>query len=132
MKNLILILAVTLAACSTSSQKENASGTSKINEKLDVTAFHTKLNESQDAILLDVRTPEEYANGNIQGAVNIDYKSPDFEQKIAALDKNKTYLVYCLSGMRSGKAAERMSELGFTSIYTLEGGYTAWTENQNK
>jgi rhodanese-related sulfurtransferase len=132
MKNIIVILVFAFAACSAPSQKENSASELKVNETLEVTAFHTKLNESPGAVLVDVRTPEEFANGNIEGAINIDFKGSDFEQKIAELDKGKTYLVYCLSGGRSGKAATRMNALGFTSLYTLNGGYTAWIENQNK
>ncbi len=132
MKNLIVILAFALTACSISSQKENSVNEQAGFEKLDVATFQSKLKESPDAILLDVRTPEEFATGNIEGAVNIDFKASDFEQKITGLDKSKTYFVYCLSGIRSGKAADRMSELGFTSLYTLNGGYSAWTEKESE
>ncbi len=130
MKNLIIILALALTACSTSSRNENSVNASSGVEKLDVATFQSKLNESSDAVLLDVRTPEEFATGNMEGAINIDFKAPDFEQKIAALDKSKTYYVYCLSGIRSAKAADKMNELGFTSLYILDGGYRALTENQ--
>lgn len=130
MKNLIFILALALTACSTSNKKENSVNESKGIEKLDVATFQSKLKESSTAVLLDVRTPEEFATGNIAGAINIDFKASDFEQKIAELDKSKTYFVYCLSGIRSGKAADRMSELGFTSLYTLDGGYRALEESQ--
>ncbi|MEO7991357.1 MAG: rhodanese-like domain-containing protein [Chryseolinea sp.] len=132
MKNLIVILVFALTACSISSQKENSVNEQTGFEKLDVTTFQSKLKESPNAVLLDVRTPEEFTAGNIEGAVNIDFKASDFEQKIAELDKSKTYFVYCLSGIRSGKAADRMSELGFTSLYTLNGGYTAWTEKERE
>ncbi len=131
MKNFIFILAfAALTACSISSQKENSVNESRGIEKLDVAAFQSKVKESSNTVLLDVRTPEEFAAGNIEGAVNIDFKASDFEQKIAELDKNKTYFVYCLSGIRSGKAADRMSELGFTSLHTLDGGYRALEESQ--
>ncbi len=132
MKNLIFILAFALSACSISSQKENSVNEQSGFEKLDVATFQSKLKEFPGAILLDVRTPEEFTTGNIEGAVNIDFKASDFEQKIAELDKSKTYFVYCLSGIRSGKAADRMGELGFTSLYTLNGGYSAWTEKESE
>ncbi len=131
MKNLIFILALALAACSTASQKENSTDEAKVNEKLDVATFQTKLKASPEAILVDVRTPEEFAEGNITGAQNIDFNAPDFEQKISALDKNKTYFVYCKAGTRSAKAVSKMSALGFTSLYCLDGGYMAWKEKGN-
>ncbi|HOY49404.1 MAG TPA: rhodanese-like domain-containing protein [Chryseolinea sp.] len=130
MKNLIIILAIALTACSTSSRNENSVNASRGIEKLDVATFQSKVKESSNAVVLDVRTAEEFKTGNIEGAINIDFKASDFEQKIANLDKSKTYFVYCLSGIRSAKAADRMSELGFTSLYTLDGGYRALTENQ--
>jgi len=86
---------------------------------------------SADLIILDVRTPEEYAGGYIAGAVNLDFKSPDFAAKLDALDKTKTYLVYCRSGGRSAKAMGIMKEKGFNRVYNLRGGIMEWkTQNQ--
>jgi phage shock protein E len=82
---------------------------------------------SDGSLLLDVRTPEEFATGFIDGAVNLDYKAEGFEQKLDSLDKSVTYFVYCASGGRSDKAAEIMKDKGFTSIITLDGGLSAWT-----
>ncbi|MFN4284964.1 MAG: rhodanese-like domain-containing protein [Lacibacter sp.] len=83
--------------------------------------------EKEQAVLLDVRTPEEVAAGVIAGtSLFADIKSPDFEQKIAALDKNKAYIVYCRSGARSSQAAQYMLSKGFTRIYNLEGGILNW------
>ena len=130
MKNSILILILTLTACTFS--RESSVNQSAGIEKLDVEIFQSRVKETPNAVVLDVRTPEEFAEGNIEGAINIDFKAPDFEQKIGELDKNKTYLVYCLSGIRSKKAADRMSELGFESLYVLNGGYSAWTETPNE
>ncbi len=133
MKNFIFILALALTACSISTQKENSVNQSDSQiEKLDASTFQSRLKESPNAVLLDVRTAEEFATGNISGAVNIDFKASDFEQKIAELDKSKTYFVYCLSGIRSAKAADRMGELGFTSLYTLDGGYRALQEGEEE
>src|SRR6188768_1084204 len=114
MKKLLVVLSLAIAACSNSGQNVNSMEANI--EQLDVAAFTSHLADSTEKVLLDVRTPEEFAGGNIEGAINIDFKGPDFEQKIGELDKTKTYLVYCLSGIRSKKAADRMSELGFESL----------------
>lgn len=65
------------------------------------------------AIVIDVRTPEEYAAGHLDGALNIDIQAADFDMRIGELDRDASYAVYCRSGNRSGMAVERMSELGF-------------------
>ncbi len=81
--------------------------------------------ESNNGVLLDVRTPEEFAAGHIEGSVNIDIFNPDFRDQIDALDKNKEYFVYCRSGNRSGQACMLMAELGYKSN-NLMGGIGAW------
>lgn len=74
-------------------------------------------------VVIDVRTPTEYAAGHIAGAENIDVEASDFGSKIATLDKGAAYLVYCHSGRRSGLAAARMAAEGFTDI--VDGGAMA-------
>jgi rhodanese-related sulfurtransferase len=83
---------------------------------------------NRDFVVLDVRTPGEFAEGHIEGAVLVDYLSPGFRQEMAGLDKTKTYLVYCRTGNRSTSALGIMRELGFRSYYHLEGGITRWLE----
>ena len=75
-----------------------------------------------------MRTPEEVSQGIIKGAIKIDFKGADFDQQISALDKEKTYFVYCASGGRSGKTANLLKDKGFTKVYSLDGGFTAWKE----
>lgn len=75
--------------------------------------------------LLDVRSPEENENKRIKGAINYDINNPNFETKIAALDTSKTIYVYCLSGGRSGKAANVLEKKGF-KVFNLSGGISAW------
>lgn len=79
-----------------------------------------------NTVVLDVRTPAEYATGHIEGAVNIDVEAPTFDQKITELDKSKHYAVYCRTGNRSQVALGRMQSAGFGSVYHLAGGITAW------
>ena len=80
-----------------------------------------------DVVILDVRTPGETAAGMIEGAVEIDFRGDNFKDQISALDKDKTYLVYCKSGGRSASACEIMQEMGFEKLYNLDGGYTRWS-----
>lgn len=82
-------------------------------------------NESGNAILLDVRTPQEYNVSRIEGAQNIDVNSPEFENQVSSLDKNKTIYVYCLSGSRSKDAGNRLSKLGF-KVKELNQGLLGW------
>ncbi|MDK2973840.1 MAG: hypothetical protein PWP08_211 [Methanofollis sp.] len=77
-------------------------------------------------VVLDVRTPGEYAAGHIAGAVNIDYRNPSFAGEVEALDPMNTYLVSCRTGFRSAGAAGTMAEKGFSDLYILKGGITAW------
>lgn len=79
-----------------------------------------------DFIIIDVRTPEEYAGGYIDTAVNIDYYTADFRTQLAALDKDKAYLIYCRTGKRSAGARDIMAELGFREVYNMSGGIVAW------
>lgn len=96
-------------------------------ENIDVEAFKAKINQP-DAVLLDVRTPEETAQGMIEGAIQLDFRSPDFESEIEKLDKDKTYLIYCRSGNRSGKTCALMAKKGYKNLYNLAGGYIAWSK----
>jgi rhodanese-related sulfurtransferase len=92
---------------------------------LDVAGFSEIIKKSPGT-LLDVRTPEEVVHGKIPGAINMDFYEDDFKKQLKSLDKNKPVYVYCASGGRSGDAAEMMSEMGFTKVYNLEGGFKAW------
>ena len=85
-----------------------------------------KLAAQSDHVILDVRTPKEFAAGHLQGAINIDFYAPDFETKIKGLATNKSYLVHCAVGGRSAKAAQQMSQWNFGSVYNLKGGFKAW------
>ncbi|RZT00182.1 rhodanese-related sulfurtransferase [Aquimarina brevivitae] len=76
--------------------------------------------------LIDVRTPEEYAEGHIYGAVNINFLDDNFEELIEQVDKSKPVAVYCGKGGRSAKCASYMKKAGFTKIYDLNGGITEW------
>jgi rhodanese-related sulfurtransferase len=104
-----------LAGCSSSSSAVD----------LSVNEFSAKVAEA-GVITLDVRTPGEFMGGYIEGAKNIDFQSGNFENEVAALDKNATYAVYCRSGNRSGQAVKVMHDAGFHNVYNLNGGVIDW------
>lgn len=85
-----------------------------------------KMTTKKKNMLIDVRTPEEVSEGQLPGALNINFLGENFSQEIEALNKNKTYLLYCRSGSRTRKAADQMQKAGFKKVYMLEGGITAW------
>jgi rhodanese-related sulfurtransferase len=80
-----------------------------------------------DFMIIDVRTPQEYAGGHIADSILIDFNADDFEDKIGQLDREGKYLVYCRSGNRSSRALSVMQELGFKEVYNMLGGIGAWT-----
>lgn len=91
----------------------------------------SKLRLAINPIILDVRSPEELAEGFIPNYKQINFFNTSFRKELERLDRAKTYLVYCRSGNRSGKACMMMSKMGFEKLYNLQGGIQAWnTLNQ--
>jgi rhodanese-related sulfurtransferase len=83
--------------------------------------------------LIDVRTSEEFNAGHIEGAINIDFKNDEvFYQSFQRLDKKNPVYVYCRSGNRSKKSADKLLEMGFSKVYDLKGGYIDWNLNELK
>jgi phage shock protein E len=82
----------------------------------------------KDLQLIDVRTPEEFKNGHIKNAKNINFNGNDFKSQMEKLDKSKPLYIYCQSGGRSGRAAKILSEMGFKQIYDLKGGFGSWKD----
>ena len=93
---------------------------------LEPLSFKIAIENTPDAIVLDVRTPREVAEGMIGEAMVIDYRMRDFSKKVTSLDKNKTYFVYCKSGNRSAKTCMLMRNSGFERVNNLKGGWNAW------
>jgi len=81
-----------------------------------------------DFIIIDLRTWEEYKSGHIEKAINLDYESADFADKLNELDKDKAYLIYGQTDQLSGKALDMMAELGFAEVYNLLGGIAHWEQ----
>lgn len=128
MKKIIVLLLVMVGwGCSTKQEKgQEEKPPELVSEVVTPQEFKAKIEGIPDAVLLDVRTAEEMAEGYIEGAVNIEFGQPDFEAGISGLDKEATYLVYCAAGKRSGKTAKLMRDLQFKKVYDLEGGFNAW------
>ncbi len=90
--------------------------------------------DNPDFIIIDVRTADEYATGHLENAINIDLYSENFNAEIGKLDRNKIYLIYCRTGVRSSGARDVMKALGFMNINNMldsknnKGGITAWME----
>ena len=83
-----------------------------------------------NVVLLDVRTPKEFEDGHIQGALLLDYHSSDYVERLKALDRGKTYLIYCRSGNRSGKSLAIFSKMGFRRAYHMDTGLIGWSREK--
>jgi len=88
--------------------------------------FYKKITDKTEKILVDVRTPAEYAGGHVAGAVNIDWTDSGFAKKAALLPRDKPVYVYCLSGGRSAKAADFFVKQDFKNVYEMNGGMMKW------
>jgi rhodanese-related sulfurtransferase len=85
-----------------------------------------KNKNNRNFVILDVRTPAEFKDGHIAGAINIDYHAPTFKEQLNGLNKTKVYLLYCRTARRSRAALEMMRELGFREVYHMLGGIVGW------
>lgn len=83
----------------------------------------------QKVVVLDVRTPDEFADGHIANAINIDFYESDFKKKVGLLDISKTYVIYCRSGRRSASAEKILKNMGFKSLYNVQEGIIGWKNN---
>ena len=94
---------------------------------LDQLTWEKKLDTEENALILDVRTPEEFEISRIPNSINIDFYNPqNFMQEIEKLDKNISYYIYCRTGVRSANSCQLMGELGFNKVYNLVGGIIEW------
>jgi rhodanese-related sulfurtransferase len=107
---------------STNTATNNAGENAQVCQRIDAKQFREGI-AAGNVQILDVRTPEEFSEGFIEGAVNINFHDANFREQVAKLDKNIPVFVYCRSGGRSQKAMEVLKELGFSVVYELQGGY---------
>lgn len=135
MKNLLLgaLALISFSACGTMPTEDTAtqeaveqvSGTT---EDLNVERF-AEFVASGEGIVLDVRTPDEYNAGHLEGSLHHNIYDADFADQLAKLDPETPVYVYCKAGGRSAKAMSMMHEMGFAEVYNLAGGYDAWSRS---
>ncbi len=118
----LIILSLVAAACGTATQ------TGVVQVSTD-DAYAITSAPPADLVVLDVRTPEEFSEGHLTNAVNVDFYADDFAGNLAALDKDVPYVLYCRSGNRSGTTAEQMRSLGFSEVYEIDGGILSWIDD---
>jgi rhodanese-related sulfurtransferase len=133
MKRLLHFIAASLASLSLSATAADKTATKATAEasatqrfrNIDVAEWE-KLRKDASVMVLDVRTAEEFADGHMPGAINLDIRGGKFAETLAGLDKSKTYLVHCAVGGRSAKACGQMDGMKFEKVLNLSGGITAW------
>lgn len=113
-----LLLSFTILSCN--------GQTSKNITDIDPKTFSEKITATPNAQIIDVRTPQEFASGHLDNAVNIDWLGDNFVANVEKLNKTKPVFVYCKTSNRSPQAAKKLEELGFTTIYNMQGGLLKW------
>ena len=113
---IVYILAFLIIGCGSSPQMGSK----------DIDAQDLKTLIEEKIVLIDVRTPNEFQQGRIQGATLIDFRNKDFMNMISKLDREKPVAIYCATGGRSTRAAQAFKELGFKTIYNYTGGFNDW------
>jgi rhodanese-related sulfurtransferase len=137
-KKLLTVLAVVLliavvgfhSNAQTSSSQQQPQGSFEHISPTEAAALIQQHQKDQDFAILDVRTPEEFAEGHLEHAINVDFQAPTFRDLLDILNKQKTYLVYCKAGKRSESAFQLMQELHFNQVYNMTGGILEWTDKQ--
>jgi rhodanese-related sulfurtransferase len=126
---LLVVLSLTVVSCddtvkATSNTKTSATAQGSI-KHVNPQAFKKAI-DAKTGVVVDVRTPGEYAQGHLKGAKNIDAMNGAFAKEFAKLDKKTPVLIYCKSGGRSGRAAQKLKRMGFT-VYNMQGGIMGWS-----
>ena len=123
LKSIVLVLGMATAGCQAQTTTKEV-----VNIDVNVSDFELIMDTVSNGLLLDVRTDNEFAQGHLRGAQQIDFYRADFSDALEKLDKDQPVFIYCRSGNRSGKAAKQMKAMGFTAVYNLEGGIGAWSK----
>ena len=123
MKQVLFFLIISMVAFSCSPPKSFKSA-----ENVTVSQARELIKSTNNLIILDVRTPEEWKEGVISGAMTIDFFGENFADKVGKLDSSRPVLVYCKAGGRSAKSTQILENAGFSKIYNLLGGYSTYIE----
>ncbi|PKP13268.1 MAG: rhodanese-like domain-containing protein [Bacteroidetes bacterium HGW-Bacteroidetes-3] len=123
---LTILVLVTVLGISCNSKSQSKSDAITV---ITPTEFKAK---SVNQTIIDIRTPQEFSEGHIEGAININYFDNNFLDQIAKYDKNQPLFIYCRSGNRTTPASKKVADFGFTKIYDLEGGILYWMKNNNE
>lgn len=130
----LILMGLSVIACNSSStteSKENAAESSSSDpaeHKLDKTTFAADMKKS-GAVIIDVRMPQEFEQGHIEGAININFFDPEFKHQLLDLDRDKTYYLYCKNETRSYRSMKFMETNDFKHVYILKGGYEEWNKS---
>ena len=122
------VISVTLIACKPNSEQTDAKGMPIVDESqriLEKDAF-ASASKKKNAVVVDVRTPQEFEQGHIPEAININFFDPQFKWQILELDKDKKYYLYCKNENRSDRSMKFMEENGYKQVYMLKNGYEDW------
>ncbi len=125
---LIVLSMSTLSIIMASASPDSGPGISSNAVNVSTPDAYALMESRPDMVIIDVRTPQEYQAGHLDGAINLDYYSSGFLDRLKALDKNSTYIVYCRKGIRGGIALVMMRSLGFKEVYNILGGIALWAE----
>ena len=126
MRNFLSVLLFAALSFFGACQETTGQGSTAAVKTITVPDFEQKLNGTQAAQLVDVRTPGEFAGGHLKNAVNMDVNGDKVSQQFATLDKARTVFVYCKAGGRSAHAAGMLADMGFKEVYNLDGGIMKW------
>ncbi len=113
----------------TSCSSSNAQKETVIADEIDAIAAKAMIGDNssnKDFVILDTRSVQEYEGGHLKNSVFIDFSAPDVKDQVLKLDKNKTYLIYCHSGGRSGMIQDFMKTSGFKETHNMKGGIVSW------
>jgi len=119
---LVAAISVFAAACS------SGSATQVIELVSPAKAAEVIAEQPDGLVVLDIRTPEEFAEARLADAIMVDYYASDFADQLDRLDKDVPYVLYCRTGNRSSDAVKTMKSLGFTEVYEIDGGIVNWYE----
>jgi phage shock protein E len=126
--SLLFFISILNINCNNQNSSKTGAPLGEINQ---VSAAEFK-EKSVNQTIIDIRTPQEYGQGYIEGAININYFDRSFLDQVSEFDKNKPIFIYCRSGNRTSSASKKLLKLGFTEVYDLQGGIISWARDKNE